>query len=219
MRIYITGSARSGTTLLGRLFYAFEDVTVIDAEIELEYFVQASGIETEHYSGKRSVATIFSNDLNDGALRQQEMMIKSNDIKIVNIMRDGRDVVHKPEKGTQCTPRRWIACMEQVDRYGYLIDCNIYYEDLVTEPNETQALVAHGLGFKRPKIKHAWSDYPAFVPDKAFETRSTQGFPLYGPRTIEPSKHDPNFYKTLPMGKAEYDSFERWLDIYDHRDL
>jgi hypothetical protein len=216
MRIYITGSARSGTTLLGRLFYAFEDVTVIDAEIELEYFVQASGIETEHYSGKRSVATIFSNDLNDGALRQQEMMIKSNDIKIVNIMRDGRDVVHKPEKGTQCTPQRWIACMDQVDKYGYLIDCNIYYEDLVKNPGDEMGRVILELGL----VPHtSWSEYPDFVPGKAFETQSTQGLPLYGPRTIEPSKHDPNFYKTLPMGKAEYDSFERWLDIYDHRDL
>lgn len=56
-RIYITGCARSGTTLLQRLFYAFEGVEIIDGEIDIDSFINRTSDKV--LVGKRTINSVF----------------------------------------------------------------------------------------------------------------------------------------------------------------
>jgi len=217
VKIWITGCARTGTTLLGRLFYGYEGVTVIDPEIELEYFIDASGASTPHYSGKRSVGSIFSNDLSGSLIKDQSRLIQDNDVMVVNIIRDGRDVISLPKDGTVATPKRWVASMKQARDLKYLICYTVRYELLCEDPDGVQeALGAHlGLG-----TLHRWSDYPAFVPESVFERVTATGEPFptrYGARKIEPSTHRTGGHRANPLVMDCPNEFEYWLDAYESR--
>jgi len=213
MQIYITGCARTGTTLLNRLFYAFDDMSVHDVEISLHDYINASGWATEHVCAKRSVDSLFSNFLPPEEEQFQAGLVGHNDITIINIVRDGRDVCHKPDKGTVATPARWMASMNQMERSGNLIAYTVYYEDLVTIPDVVQNDLADSLGLVS---EYRWSDYPNFVPAKGFSAPSTQGLENYGKRAIEPSRHDKNEWKNY-LDRQYHDAFENYLKKYEKR--
>jgi hypothetical protein len=221
MKLYVTGCARTGTTLLGRLFYAFEDVTVIDPEIDIGSFSNASGISTPHYSGKRSVGTVFSNLLSVNAIGQQLHIIESQDIKVINIVRDGRDVCYRPEKGTVCRPERWLESMEQQEKYKDYIAYTVFYEDLFTRADIVQGGIERLFDLT---VISNWSKYPDFVPDSAFETQSTQGLPSYGRRKLELSRHDPDAWTDwLDMSQMKdqntYEKMLNWIERYEKREI
>lgn len=160
-RIYIVGCARSGTTLLRRLFHAFEGTEVIPHEVSLDDFADQRSESGRVLVGKRTIRTIFSNELSvEEGRRQLELLQGRPDIRVLCILRDGRDVV----ESDYASCRRWYESMRQVQiaqAAGLLELGTMQYEDLVTDPDGTQVGVANWFGLK---IKHLWSEYPAFFP-------------------------------------------------------
>ena len=223
VKIFITGCARSGTTLACRLFYAFHNTQVIDAEIELHDLVDAerwTNVAEDFLVGKRSIADIFSNILSPDALRHAVSLIRDNDIKIVNCIRNGRDVVHKPEYGTQAGCDRWIACMQQQEEYIDLVDYILCYEDLIDNPIKVQMELASTLGLN---AKHSWGTYPDFVPTKAFLANFLHNKPSsYGKRPISSASigHDAtDKWKEYCNNEAEQDEMANWLKRYETKKL
>ena len=83
-KIFITGCARSGTTLLARMFHAFEDVSVVENECTLEDFTEYCSANEGHFRiivGKRTERSIFSNVLSEEETQKQLKLIEDNDHK------------------------------------------------------------------------------------------------------------------------------------------
>jgi hypothetical protein len=150
-KIYITGCAKSGTTLVRRLFNAFEDLNVYNyGEITPKDFIKSN------YNVGKRFSSIFSGKINDSLVQQQLSIFK--DITIIDVLRNKEDVL-KSDNG-YVSENRYNTCLKQREQYGHLIDYTIIYEDLLITPDQTQKEISELLGLK---IKHKWSDYPKFV--------------------------------------------------------
>ncbi len=191
--IFITGCAKSGTTLLRRMFFAYKDCGVINEEIEIDAFAslvnKPNGPKSEAIVGKRTVSTVFSNTMFPSLLDHQLQLIRGNNIKVVNIIRDGRDAVLNG--WISCD--RWIASLEQAEQYKDYIAAQVYFEDLIRKPDEVQQHLTDVLGLD-PHAK--FSDYPAFMEtDDAVVDH-------YKKYTLSEDKigQDPELYKKLCPG-------------------
>lgn len=215
-RIFITGCARSGTTLMNRLFYAFQDTTVIDHEIVIDDFCQIRP-KSEILVGKRTPLTIFSVPLGQEEIERQVDLIRVQDLPIVNMIRDGRDVVHLNLKGPRVNVNRWIGCMLQAQLYRQLVNIQVRYEDLVSEPNLVQARLCEVLGLV-PAYK--FSDYPDFVPDAAFDEQEYREFANYNKRMISAASigHSKTEYHDRCENPEQRALFERTLQRYGYSD-
>lgn len=200
-KIFITGCAKSGTTLLKDLFRAF-DVHVFNDEVTIDDFCNYKGSQ-KVVIGKRSVNTIFSSsNLRESGLKRQEQLIKENNILIVNIVRDGRNVVKSMVKDWgYYNPFEWMSCIDQMDKYEG-IRLNIRYELLLEVPDLIQMQIGKALQLK-PKT--TFSKYPEFVPQD--ETRKG-GYKL---RPIDPSKIEPDEF-TYHNRPNDIAYFEHLLD-------
>jgi hypothetical protein len=157
-RIYIVGCARSGTTLLRRLFHAFGNCEVIPYEIDLDSFAAMEAPEGKVLVGKRTVATVFSNQLPaDEGQRQIGLLRSRPDIRTLCIYRDGRDVV---ESEAQANPARWLSSVHQMVAMPDLA-LSVQYEELVADPDGMQATLANHYGLR---VDYLWSEYPRFFP-------------------------------------------------------
>jgi len=200
MKVFITGCAKSGTTLLRRLFLAFSGVEVLPNETSLYGFLGKQN-EKGILVGKRQYGDIFSSMLADATLLKAVSLLLNNpQIKIVNIYRDGRDVV---ESGIK--PSRWIASIRQMLNYGSLISANVRYEDLVKSPDDVQAIVARELMLES---KFGFSEYPKF-----FQADHVSGQKKYSPRPISTDRigKDLELYKQRVTSEAERRTFENLL--------
>lgn len=206
MKIYITGCAVSGTTLLLRMFYSFKNVEIIDKEIKLNKFMNQNSEKI--LIGKRTSRSIFSNH-NPNIIKSINIINNNKNLKIINIIRDGRDVI---ESG-KVDIKRWISSIESYQKYGELIDLNIKYEDLIFCPNETQKLIAYKFDLE---IKEEFSKYPSFVPEKLFLPPyiKKENIKRYGKRKISKANIHKNLelYKTMG-NKKERENFEKKLKI------
>lgn len=155
--IYITGCAKSGTTLLRRMFFAFEKCSIIDNEIDINAFVEMARNQGDNtLVGKRVVSTVLSNTIFPALFNDQLNVIRNNGVRIVNIIRDGRDAVLNG--WISCD--RWISSLEQAEQYKADIAATVYFEDLIRKPDEVQQYLAGMFGL----TLHAnFSDYPAFI--------------------------------------------------------
>ncbi|MFH2053339.1 MAG: hypothetical protein ABIK96_12820 [bacterium] len=207
--IFITGCARSGTTLLNRLFHAFEDVRVIDRETSLDDFISL-GRSDMVVVAKRTPKTILSVPLAREELRRQEERVLESRIIVVNIVRDGRDVVHRHPRGPRVDLNRWIGCMLQSRRFRHLISLELRYEDLVQKPDEAQSRIESVAGLARA---FRFSEYPDFVDTDAFAVPDFAGLEQYEPRPIDRRSlgHSPTEYLALSTSDAERELFERTL--------
>ncbi|MHC4686720.1 MAG: glycosyltransferase [Planctomycetota bacterium] len=179
--IFITGCAKSGTTLLQRLFYAF-DAKVLSSEMTIGQLCQTQlAPESTVLVAKRHRYSVFSEHLSEAKIAHQSMLIKQNSVKIINIIRDGRDLIFSDNENV--SPRRWVAAMRQRNHplLDGLIDVEIKYEDVVSDPDAVQERVAKALGLT---IIHRWSEYPGFVPEAEF--RPTHGG-AYAKRPLDAS--------------------------------
>jgi len=171
MKIYITGCAKSGTTLLARLFWAFEGLYVIKEETRPYDFLMAD----DNLVGKRTHNTLFGGAL----LNREEILLQKlllSEFTVVNIVRDGRDVIKSFEDDwgvNGCF--EWMNAINQAIDHGDLIDHHIRYEDIINIPNGAQTVVAEELDLK---IIHKWSDYPKF-----YDTDQL-GMGSYAPRPL-----------------------------------
>ena len=208
-RIFITGCARSGTTLLCRLFYAFRNTEVISPEISIDDFC-ASSTESPILVGKRKPLTVLSVPLPEHELKRQWSLAVRAHLHIVNIIRDGRDVVHQNPTGPQVNPNRWIGCILQAQRFRDRIAIEVRYEDLVRDPDAAQERLARTLDLKQ---KTRFSRYPDFVPNAVFDEAEYKDFPYYDKRPVDQKSvgRSPRGYTAVCINPAEKAMFERIL--------
>ena len=202
IRILITGCAKTGTTLLLRLFHAFKDVTIVDGEITLSKFIKIE-CNTKYLIGKRDAGTILSTTrkiLEESELwENQQEMIKEHDIRILNIIRDGRDVILSDDRYVQV--ERWIECMKQRQNLKHIITLEVTYENLVRHPNLTQKDIMDVFDLEK---EHDFSDYPKFLP---LETDDSIGAYKKRPIGTKSIGKDLNAYKKI-CTKKELKEFE-----------
>lgn len=213
-RIFITGCARSGTTLMNRLFYAFKDTTVIDHEIPIENFCHYE-CKTKILVGKRIPLTILSVPLGKKDTEKQLSIINKENILIVNVIRDGRDVVHQNSTGPRVNVNRWIGCMLQAQIYRKIIKRQVRYEELVNNPDSIQKQLAETLNIV-PVSR--FSEYPAFVPDLAFDEPEYRDFIYYSKRKINNLSvgHSAKEYINQCKNSEQRAFFERTLKRYGY---
>ncbi len=155
MKIFITGCGGSGTTLLRKLFYSFKDVQIIDKQISIPKFCKTNH-KKKFLIGKRASKDLFSGR---GTSQQKHSgLIKNNNIQIVNIIRDGRDIFPRL---FDLKPIDWIGAMDEREKWFDLIKLEIVYEDLVRNPDNEQERIIMKFGLT-PKYK--FSEYPKFMP-------------------------------------------------------
>jgi len=180
-----------------RLFYAYRGAEVVGGEMELNGFIGMRESNPERlFVAKRRFSTIFSYGLSLEEEDRQAGLLADRDFKVINVLRDGRDVVCLPARGTPCRADRWIASMQQLGRHPRLIDYHVRYEELVADPNRVQRSLNEVLGLKRQD--HLFDEYPVFVPDEVFQLPNVKDYPRYGKRPIDRSSvgMDPELYKT-----------------------
>ena len=162
-KIFITGCAKSGTTLLFRLCKSFEADFTHGNEVNISDFIHlAKSSKSNFFIGKRGGRALFS--VCHVKKYRYIKIIKNNDIKILNIIRDGRDVVLSDNN--YVSPKTWFCCMRQSRKFRDYIYYEVKYEDLIRKPNRTQDRIAKKFGLT---IKHKFSEYPNFVPDADFK--------------------------------------------------
>tara|TARA_B100000686_G_C16524757_1_gene829105 strand:+ start:226 stop:906 length:681 start_codon:yes stop_codon:yes gene_type:complete len=167
-KIFITGCAKSGTTLLLRMCYAFKNTDVLyrtgfnGHELTLSEFLNKE-TESRFLIGKRLPPFILSNSY-EPEFEDQLSWIRKKDIGIINVIRDGRDVVLSD--GEYVKPKRWIDSMLQREKYSDIIDMEVKYEDLIRFPNNIQENMCNVFGIE--KSNH-FSEYPDYVNDWIYD--------------------------------------------------
>lgn len=204
VKIFITGCAKSGSTLLARLMHAFKDIEHVNEEISLDQFCE---IKQNKYFliGKRSEWTVFSQVLGSEEKERQLSLISNHNIKIINIVRDGRDVVKSfwDDWGVW-NPFIWMDAIDQYKEYGHYVSSTIWYEDLINRPNVVQYELMKHFNFEKA---FRFSDYPNFVPGYSFVSDKKNY--LQRKITRVSINKDKNFYKRRP-NDIEY--FENQLN-------
>ena len=175
-RLYVTGCAKTGTTLVRRLLNAFELAVYNHDEIAVDDFVAS-----RYDAGKRARDTVFSKALPDDEIAQQLATLAEAHVSIVNVIRDRTATL--ASDGGYVAPERYDSCMAQADRYADHIAFTIHFEQLLADPDAVQLELGNQLGLRRI---HRWSDYPRFV-DVTQEGAHTRGGiyqlrPIGGPK-------------------------------------
>ena len=132
-KIYITGCAKSGTTLVRRLFNAFELDVYNYYEMSIDSFM-----ESKYNVAKRKYNTILSRKLDKKEESRQLEIIKN--IFIVNVVRNKADVL-KSDNG-YVPEARYDSCMEQASRLSDDIDFTLSYDDLLCDPDRAQEKIS-----------------------------------------------------------------------------
>jgi len=153
MKIYIVGCAKTGTTLLRRLFNAFDGLEVSQDEMYLYEF-----IDSKYNVAKRHKREMLSSAYEDEAVELQLTKADVNNIKIVYIERNRVDTL-KSSNG-YVEPERYDFVTAQAQRLSNRIDCFVSYEELIKDCNKVQKQIAEDLGLT---IKYKFSDYPNFI--------------------------------------------------------
>lgn len=204
-KIFITGCAKSGTTLLNRMFQAYNKAYVIGDEIQLYDFARMLPEQVGDYDfviGKRSWESIFScSRLSAKQIQDQKNLIEENHIRIINIVRDGRDVVESYMKDwgiNGCF--EWMECVKYAQ--DKIIECKIRFEDLINEPDATQVFITSTFDLE-PIAK--FSDYPKFVREN-YNLEDPKIKDNYKPRPLDPSRigKEPELYKTMIPNDINY---------------
>ena len=205
-KIFITGCAKSGTTLLLRMCYAFNNTKVLyregfdGHELPFDEFVSTKSDE-KFLVGKRHPPAILSNIFSTELERQYEI-IKKSDIGVINVVRDGRDVVLSD--GNHVKPRRWIESIRQRDTFSDIIALEVSYEDLVRKPNVVQEEMKTRFGLES---KAKFSDYPDYVEDWVFDWNVS----VLARRGVEEAKN--NYGKRKVSDKSVGKDLEAYKNI------
>ena len=149
-KIYITGCAKTGTTLVRRLFNAFDLKVYNKEEIYLEKF-----LSIDFDVGKRGHGSVLASYIPSYVARRQIRMIKDNNIKIVHVTRRKKDVL-KSTNG-YVKEDRYDVVKRHEKKYRKHITVKVAYEDIVSDPDAVQLELSEKLGIK---IIHKWSDFP-----------------------------------------------------------
>ena len=189
--IFITGCPHSGTHLLLRLFYAFEDVNVIPTETGPGHIVK---VEHPGITVGKNVGTFLEQ------IHARPDWQKG--LRVVYIVRDGRDAMRA----------EWIPAMKDYERFNHLVFAVVRYEDLCRDPDHVQKFLEKRLELKS-KPGTYFSDYPEFVPQSAFDIPAHDPEP-YKPRPISTDRigKDWTWYENMSgAGREEMDKYlKQW---------
>lgn len=210
-KIYITGCARSGTTLLARMFHAFDDCYNIDEEVNLYDFVKLCERSNRKFIvGKRTEFSIFSNILSENDIESNLKLIEDNDIIIINCIRDGRFVVDSWVNAWRLyNPFAWLNSIKQSLDHKDIIQLTVKYEDLVNNPKLVEQNIISLLNIK---TVHSFDNYPIFVPKNSFKTED-QNYILRELEKIDEDIVPPLTYAQSPN---DIELFESYLKILDY---
>lgn len=138
-------------------------------------------------------------------------VITKNNVKVLNIYRDGRDAI---ESGWHINCERWIHSIRQMKRAKNCIFYNLGYEELVLLPD----LIQGELGGKfNLKAKRLFSEYPDFVPSEVLlkeQGESYRGRPITTDRI---GKNLELYRETCPENLL-FD-FERYLEELNYKEV
>jgi hypothetical protein len=161
------------------MFYAFENTKVVDIEIPFDKMLK------KRTSGKILVVKTGQSCLLTGSIPrgQEEYQLKALQnprIKVINIIRDGRDVLESENRRVR--PSRWVKAINESERFAEIVDLTVHYEALVRSPNRVQKKLAEVLDLVAIA---RFSSYPRFVPKEVFdlwhptEKKEYQAHPLH----------------------------------------
>jgi len=133
MKIYITGCAKSGTTLLKDLFKCFVDTEVIDKELTVDEFLERQS-QSKFLVAKRNIVSVLANCLPTEEAERQLGLLRAEGIKVITVLRNGEDVI---ESG-YVSPERWMCSLYDYLEYREYVSAVLRYEDLVRHPDILQ---------------------------------------------------------------------------------
>ena len=177
MKFFIVGCAKTGTWLLTRLFFAFPEIKKIltGGEVHIGHLA-----ESDYNLCKRSYNSIFSNTFEISKINRDKKVMENNeDINIIYITRNKKDVLQS--SGGYVTEKRYDDCEKQRKKYNDLINFEIKFENIISQPDVEQKRLADKFGLK---IDHKWSKYPDFVPQYVFEYSFLKKRKNYRPRRL-----------------------------------
>lgn len=164
MKIFITGCAKTGTTLVRRLMNAFDGLKVYNDGEQLISFL----VKEDYNVVKRHTKSILSGEnpviyWNNKFVPQTKDIleyIKANNIKIIFCNRNKEDVILSflkiSEQAARDGAKRYDYVESLKNELSSIIDFEIRYENLIDNPDEVQNSLAEKFNFS---IKHKWSDY------------------------------------------------------------
>ena len=166
MKILVTGCGISGTVLLTRLMSSFDRVLTDNRLSDNEDIFQGLTLngfmrikdKSQIIVRKANHSFLFTGIIDDSTQKEQVDLFDKNGVTVVNIIRDGRDVIETKNGPYICN--LWISCIDQMRKYRDTISFNVRYESLVRNPDSIQTLMAEQLGFR---INHKFSEYPNFI--------------------------------------------------------
>ena len=150
-KIFITGCAKTGTTLVRRLFNGFDLKVYNHYEMSLSEFILS-----DYDVAKRTANSILSNIILGHEMIKQLEMIK--DIIIINVERDKESTL-KSDNG-YVPEVRYLNCQAQSIVFSDFIDFRIRYDELMKDPDKIQKDIAYKFNLD---IIHQWSSYPSFI--------------------------------------------------------
>ena len=152
-KIFIVGCAKTGTTLLRRLFNAFDGLEVNQKEQSLYDFVSS-----KYNVAKRRKRELLSSVYEDGIVWGEMKTSTDNGIKFVLMTRNREDTLKSTNGYVE--PERYDGVKRQADMFSDMIASTVSYEELISDPDKVQERLAEELGLT---IKHKFSDYPNFI--------------------------------------------------------
>ncbi len=212
-KIFITGCAKSGTTLLKDLFRSFESTWVIEDEITVNSFCNLKKENVGEFDfvvGKRSWDTIYScGRLRDTDIKSQYYQLQKAEIIVITVIRDGRNVVTSLLKDWGWySPFEWMECIRQMKDNDGIIKMVIPYEELLKTPDVIQDYISEVLGMS---FKHRFSDYPTFIDTTEHREKNYTFRPLDKDKAFD---IDETTYLNSPN---DVDHFNSLLEIFDYK--
>lgn len=204
-KIFIFGSARSGTSLLSALFRTF-DVSVSDAERCFRAHVVAPGFRWA--AAKRTPYC---------AEHLIHHVVEARSVWIIDIIRDPRDVVCsvlKPWRGYYCDFDRWRRDFQVSDQLRGLHEryLRVGYESLVSESSdEIQAEIASRVGLA---IRARFSAFPMNLADQHLDRRTLLamgGLRALSTSRIQRWRHDPDLSQRVQDQRRKHPDLDEYV--------
>lgn len=182
--VIIGGCERSGTSLLQSIISAHPDIFAIKDETWAFCYGPAAGFKgSKPIRISRLYKALGSNIISNGQTRWSEkspanvfyfdeiLKYFSNNVRLIHLVRDGRDVVSSMHPGNPLQPwvsiDRWVAAMEEGYRYRdnpHVL--TIKYESLITNYNTTIKKVCDHIGVNLNSQIMDWYQYATIRKNK-----------------------------------------------------
>lgn len=209
MKILVSGCACSGTVLLTRLMFAFEEVRrEVGTTSNNGYVMQmltdkiARLPDKKSWCLKGSRKQVLSGDLKEEELDRQYELLKDAKVKVPFIVRYPPDVMSSAKTNGIFYHLKglWLTLARQWEKYKDIISTTVRFEDILLRPDETQKRIAEDMGLT---IAHPFSRYPRFLKPEWIESQKL----THSPRPLDPSKLSKPRGYGLNGGKA-------WIECY-----